>query len=138
MSDGVLITYKEQNKFDKYYAMSSTEKANINDVVSMFMKELTTVKGSNLFDREYGTTFMDDISSQVNVYKIRWFLENKYKDTYKKYGIVKIGTEDVSQNVHTGFLDIHIKIYFEDLALEHYESFLYNGIYTTDTIIEMD
>ncbi len=138
MSTGAIITYKEQNKFDKYYAMTTSEKANINDVVSMFMKELTTVKGSNLFDRGYGTTFMDDISKQVNIYKVRWYLENSYIDVFNKYGIVSVSTSDVTMNTSTGFLDIRLKIFFEDLALEHYETFLYNGMYTTETIIEMD
>ncbi len=118
--------------------MTTSEKANINDVVAMFMKELTTVKGSNLFDREYGTTFMDDISKQVNIYKVRWYLENNYSDVFNKYGIVNITTSDVTMNTHTGFLDVRLKIFFKDLALEHYETFLYNGMYTTETIIEMD
>ncbi len=138
MSSGVLVTYKEQNKFDKYYVKTTAEKADINDVVSMFMKELTTIKGSSLFDRNYGTTFIDDISGQVNIYKVRWFLENKYNDTLEKYGIVKVWTEDATMNTHNGFLEIRLKIHFEEFALEHYETFLYNGTYTTETIIEMD
>lgn len=138
MSEGVLITYKEQNKFDRYYSMTSTEKANIDDVVAMFIKELTTLKGTNVFDREYGSTFIDDISKQTNFYKVEYFLQKKYSDLYEKYGIVRLDVVDVSMNTKTGFLDIRMKIIFKDVALEHYTSFLYNGIYTTDTIIEMD
>lgn len=138
MSDGVLLTYKEQNKYDKYYALPSDEKMKIDDVVSMFMKELTTIKGSNLFDRNYGTSFMNDIASQLNIYKIEYMLDNNYKDTYAKYGIEKVVANDVSMNRATGFLDVHVKIFFHDLALEHYTSFLYNGAFTTNTIIEVD
>jgi hypothetical protein len=138
MSDGVYITYKEQNKFDKYYALTSTEQADLNDVVAMFIKELTTIKGSNVFDKSYGTTFMDDISSQVNFYKVEYFLKNNYNDIYDKYGIVRVDVTDVSMNTHTGFLEVRMKVIFEDVALEHYTSFLYDGVYTKDTIIEMD
>ena len=137
MSD-VLITYREQNKLDTYYSKTAREQADLNDLVSMFIKELLTEKGSNVFDRSYGTTFMEDISGQVNIYKVEFFLDNNYAETYKKYGIVKVETKDVFKNVRTGFLDVRLRIVFRDFALEHYTSFLYNGTYTTETIIEMD
>jgi hypothetical protein len=138
MSDGVFITYKEQNKFDKYLTLTTSEKKNIDDVVTMFIKELTTVKGSNVFDKEYGSTFMNDISKQVNFYKIEHFIKNSYSDLYEKYGIVSLDVSGVSMNVHTGFLDIRLKIIFEEYALEHYTKFLYDGVFTNDTIIEME
>jgi hypothetical protein len=138
MADTVLITYREQNKLDRYYALTSTEKASIDDLVAMFIKELTTIKGSNVFDKSYGTSFMDDISKQVNFYKVEYFLKNGYTELYNKYGIVRVDVSDVSMNVHTGFLDVKMKIVLEEYALEHYTSFLYNGTYTTETIIEMD
>jgi hypothetical protein len=138
MDEGILVTYKEQAKFDKYYTLPSKERAKIDDVVSMFIKELTTLKGSNVFDKEYGTTFIEDISSQVNFYKVEYFLKNKYKELYDKYGIVRVDVTDVSFNTSNGFLEVRMKIIFKEYALEHYTSFLYNGIYTTNTIIEMD
>ena len=137
-TSGVLLTYREQAKFDRYYTLTSEEKANINDIVAMFIKELTTLKGTNVFDKEYGTTFMDDISKQVNFYKVEYFIKNRYKELYPKYGIVRVDVADVNFNTNNGFLEVRMKIIFEEYALEHYTSFLYNGIYTTNTIIEMD
>ncbi len=137
MSD-MLITYKKDPRNDRYYELTSKEKLDINDIVSMFIKELLTVKGSNLFDRSYGTTFSDDISGQVNIYKVEYFLKKSYADTREKYGIESVEVSAVTKNIHTGFLDVHMRILFENFALEHYTSFLYNGAYTTETIIEMD
>ena len=138
MGDEVLVTYRQKNKSERYYALPSEEKKNIDDVVGMFMKELTTVKGSNLFNRDYGTTFMEDISGQVNLYKVEWYLSHKYQDTYAKYGVDKVETSSVEKTSLDGFLEIRIKIYFEDFAVDRFESFLYNGVFTTETIIEMD
>ncbi len=138
MSDGILLTYRDQNKFDKYYTLTSDKKMEVDDIVSMFMKELTTEVGTNLFDRNYGTTFMSDISKQVNIHKVEYMLKNNYSHTFEKYGISRIETSGVDMNKSTGFLDIHMKIFFEDLAIEHYTSFLYGGAFTTNTIIEVD
>jgi len=104
----------------------------------MFIKELTTLKGSNVFDRSYGSTFMNDISDQTNFYKIEYFLANYYEDLYKKYGIIRVDVIETKMNTSNGFLEVWLKIVFEDIALEHYTSFMYNGIYTNNTIIEMD
>jgi hypothetical protein len=133
-----LVTYKKQNKFDKYFDITSSEKAKIDDLVAMFAKELTTKKGTNLFDRNYGSSFIDDISDYVNIYKIQWFFDNKYNDLYEKYGITEIEASDATFSRTDGFLNISIKIGFKDVALEHYINFLYNGIFTENTIIEMD
>jgi len=44
MSNDVLITYREQNKFDKYHSLPEQKKMEIQDVVAMFIKELLTEK----------------------------------------------------------------------------------------------
>jgi len=138
MSNEVLITYREQNKFDKYHSLPEKKKLEIQDVIAMFIKELLTLKGSNLFDPDYGSTFLDDISKQVNFYKIEYFLQNNYKDLYRKYNIESINVQKTNKNNREGVLEVWLTIYFKEYAVEYYTNFLYNGVYTEGTIIEMD
>jgi len=133
-----LITYKYSNKDEKYYALPAEDRIEIDDIVAMFIKELLTVKGTNMFDRDYGCTFMDDISGPLNIYKVEYLLKNNYKDLYDKYGIVSVEVIGAEKNVQTGFLDVRIKIYFNDLSVTHYTQFIHDGEFTDRIIIELE
>lgn len=137
MSD-ILVTYKQQNKYDKYFALTTMEQRSIDTLTTNFIQELITDKGSNVFDRDYGTDFISDIGEQVNIHKVRYIIDNSLSEIKKKYSIVSINTSNVNFNVSDGFLEIHLSIEFEDVAVEKHFNFIYNGIFTEKMILEVD
>ncbi len=137
MSD-VLVTYKQQNKYDKYYALPTAEQRTVDTITTNFIQELVTEKGSNVFDKEYGTTFISDIGEHVNFYKIEYLINNSLEDIKNKYHIVNLEVHDSNFNTTNGFLEIHLRVEFEDVAVEKYFNFIYNGIFTDKMILEID
>ncbi len=137
MSD-VMVTYKQQNKFDKYYAIPIEERQTIDTLTTNFLQELITQKGSCSFDKQYGTTFITEIGNQVNIYKIRYLLENSVLDIKEQYGILSITAPKAEFNTSDGFLEIWLTIEYEDIAVEKHFNFMYDGIYTDKTILEID
>ena len=137
MSD-ILVTYKQQNKYDKYFALTTTEKRSVDALTTNFIQELVTDKGSNVFDKEYGTTFISQVGAQVNIHKIRYIIDNSLDEIKAKYSIVSINTSNVNFNNSNGFLEIHFGVEFENVAVEKYFNFIYNGIFTEKMILEVD
>jgi len=137
MSD-VLVTYKHQNKYDRYYAIPTVEQRTVDTLTTNFIQELITEKGSNVFDRNYGTTFISDIGDQVNFYKVEYLVNNTLNDIKKKYSIVNIEVSNATFNSSNGFLEIHLRIEYEDIAVEKFFNFMYNGIFTDKMILEID
>jgi len=137
---GILYSIEKKNRRDKYQheakKMPSTE-YEINILTANFMQELVTEVGSVLFDKSYGTTFLSDIAKQVNIYKIRYLLDNEYLSTKSKYGILSIETRDVFFDPKDGFLNIDMTLLFESFKSMTKASFVYNGTFTTKTIIEV-
>lgn len=137
MSD-VLITYKQQNKFDKYYALPTAEKRSVDALTTNFIQELITVRGSNAFDKKYGTTFITDIGEQVNIHKVKYIIDKNLDEIKQKYNITKLTVGDTSFNTTDGFLEIHLTIEFDGLAVEKHFDFIYNGVFTDKMILEID
>lgn len=137
MSD-VLITYKHQNKNDRYHLLPSAEQATVDNVITNFIQELITQKSSSLFNRSYGTDFIDDLGSQINIYKVDYLLQNSIGDLKEKYGIISISTGDAILNKSNGFLEVSLKLEMSEVAVETHFDFMYNGLFTDQTIVEMD
>jgi len=134
----VLITYKNQNKLDKYHLLPSAEQTTVDNVIANFIQELVTEKGSSLFDREYGSTFMYELGPQVNIYKIDYILKNSIEPLKAKYGITAVTVGTANFNTSDGFLDIDLKIEMDDMAVETHFNFVYGGLFTDQMIVEMD
>lgn len=137
MSD-VLVTYKQQNKFDKYYVLPTTEKTTIDNLTTNFLQELVTKRGSCAFDKEYGSTFIEEVGDHANIYKIQYILDKSIEGLKEKYGIDSVVVSNSIFNNSNGFLEIHMRIEYEDVAVEKHFNFMYNGIYTDKMILEID
>ena len=116
----------------------SKSSINIDSITSDFIQELLTDIGTSLFDPSYGTTFLADVGDKVNIHKVRFLLENNYKDTMSKYGIISVEAEEANYFDENGFLDISIKTIFKSFISKTTASFPYSGAYTTKTIIEVE
>ena len=136
MSD-VLYLIKKRNISEAYSHHTEEGLKELDAVVANFIQELITIKGTCLFDRDYGTTFLTDLGREVNVYKIRYILANNYHSTKEKYGILAVETLNVHMSRDDGFLDLHLKISFPGVAIETNTATWYNGQFTTKTIIEV-
>jgi len=139
MSD-ILYSIKKSNKNEKYQHETGVEVKgeDIDRMTSNFMQELVTDAGSVLFDKKYGTTFLTDIKDQVNIHKVRYLLENGYQSTKGKYGILSVETNDVFFDKKDGFLNIVLTLIFSGFKADTSASFIYNGTFTTKTIIEVE
>lgn len=137
MSD-ILYSISKKAERDLYIHGVSKSSVNIDSVTADFIQELLTNIGTSLFDPNYGTTFLLDIGDKVNIHKVRFLLENNYKNTMSKYGIISIEAEEANYFDKNGFLDIKIKAIFESFVSKTTASFPYSGAYTTKTIIEVE
>jgi len=137
MSD-VLITYRQQNKHDKYFALPTKEKRSLDALTTNFIQELVTEKGSSIFDRSYGTNFISSIGEQVNIYKIEYIIKNNLEEIKNKYNVVDITVKNTNFNTNDGFLEIHIGVEYKDFAVERHFNFIYQGVFTEKTILEID
>jgi hypothetical protein len=117
--------------------LTSTEKATYDDLVTNFIKELITERGSCIFDRNYGTTFYEDLGQVVNIYKVRDAVQNASNQIKDKYGIVTVDVEDANYTSHDGFMNVRIKVFFSDVAVDTYMNFMYEGNFTDKNIIEI-
>jgi len=136
MADAI-VSYKFRNKFDKYYALPTTEQAKYDDLAANFAKELVTEKGSCIFDREYGTLFYHDIGDIANIHKMRSVVSNNAEAIKYKYGIEQVDVGEAKFNSKDGFLEISLRILFRDVALNMTSQILYSGTYTDKDIVEI-
>jgi hypothetical protein len=118
--------------------MPSVEQRTVDALTTNFIQELVTEKGSNVFDKNYGTTFISDIGDQVNFYKVEYLVNNTLEDIKNKYSIVNLEVSNATFNKSNGFLEIHLRIEFEDVAVEKFFNFVYGGIFTDKMILEID
>jgi len=137
MSD-VLITYKNSNKFEKYFVVPAKERQTIDTLTTNFIQELVTEKGTCAFDKKYGSYFIRDIGEHVNIHKIRYVLDESIEDIKKKYGIVNVSVDNAQFNASDGFMEIWLSIEYEEIAVEKRFNFMYDGLYTDKIILEMD
>jgi hypothetical protein len=137
MSD-VLVTYKSQNKFEKYFVLPTEEQKTIDSLTTNFIQELVTEKGTCIFDREYGSNFLKEVGEQVNIYKIQHILENSISEIKEKYGIASVDVSDAIFNQSDGFLEIRLSIEYSDVSLEKHFNFMYSGTFTDKLIVEID
>lgn len=136
MSD-VLYSIKKRNPDETYSHHTSSGFEGLDAKVANFIQELITIKGTCLFDKEYGTTFLTDLGREVNVYKIRYILDRNYQATKDKYGILAVETLSANMRRDDGFLELSLKIIFPGVAIETNTATWYNGQFTTKTIIEV-
>lgn len=132
----VLFSIKKKPEDTNYSHSSSAKHSKMVDATSSAIKELITELGSSLFDKEYGTTFIEDLGEQVNIYKIQYLVDNKYSYWKEKHGIKKVSISNVQISSIDGFLNISLKIHFNDGYIETETPIGYNGLFTTKTIIE--
>jgi hypothetical protein len=135
----IIYSINTKNRNEAY--IHKPEQVKIDDIntkTAYFMQELVTAKGSLLFDKQYGTTFLDDIGTQVNIYKVRYLLEKNYLPTKAKYGILSIETNKVFFSQKDGFLNIELALVFDGFKSNTGTAFAYNGSFTTKTIIEVE
>ncbi len=133
-----IVTYAQNNKAEKYNLMTGAAKATLSRIVANLIQELVTTKGSNVFDKSYGTMFIDNLGFQVNVYKIDYFLKEEAKDLFAKYGATGISATRAWADVNTGTLNIEISVEFKDAAVESYVDFRFDGTFTENDIIEYE
>ncbi len=135
MSD-VIITYAQQNKQEKYNLLTSSEQRSVSSVTANFIQELVTKRGSNVFEREYGTLFIDNLGSQANVHKINYFLKQEITKLREKYSIVSGLVTKAWTSPGSGILNIEMTIEFNDVMVSSYVDFRFNGSFTDKDIIE--
>ena len=132
----IIFSYTQKNK-DEEYALSTEEyKSDLERKITNFMQELITVKGSSLFALDYGTTFLHDLGGNVNIYKVRYLLDQNYRETKDKYNIKDV--ETLAAYLKEGFLVLDIKIIFDKVAVSTGTTFPFSGDFTTNTIIEVN
>ena len=106
--------------------------------IENFTIELVTEKGSSLFDKNYGTTFIDDLGEQINEYKVKYYIENSYEETKKKYDIMLVEVTSVEYSRSNNSLDIDMVIAFKDVSFQTKIEMPYTGSYTTKPILEIN
>ena len=132
---GTLITYSQKNKNEAYELMTISEKYSISSLSSNFIQELITSKGSNAFDRNYGTNFIESLGEQVNVYKIDFFVKKEGESLLRKYNILSASVGEAWIDGE-GALNIKISLDFSDTAVDTFVDFRFSGTFTTGDIIE--
>jgi len=106
--------------------------------IENFTIELVTEKGSSLFDKNYGTTFINDLGEQINEYKVKYYIENSYEETKKKYDIMLVEVTSVEYSRSNNSLDIDMVIAFKDVSFQTKIEMPYTGSYTTKPILEIN
>lgn len=132
----VLVTYAQHNKNDSYNLLTESRKRDVQSITSNFIQELVTKKGSNVFDKEYGTLFIDNLGSQINVHKVNYFLKAEVDGMRKKYGIVDVSVSKAWLSTGTGMLNIEINVRFSDTAVDAFVDMRFDGSFTEQDIIE--
>lgn len=134
----ILYSVKKRNYRNGYEYDGGESKKDVNSIVSGFIQELITKRGSCLFNDAYGTTFIEDLGDQVNKYKTKYLIENNYDDTKKKYDILRVEVPDTSFSREDGFLNIHLNIFFSRVKVETNAKIIFSGSFTSKTIIEVE
>ena len=111
---------------------------NYHSKLENFAIELMTQKGSSLFDKNYGTDFISDLGEQVNEYKVKYYIDNFYKETKKKYDIISIEVTSVEYSRVNNSLDIEMVVNFKDISFQTKIEMPYAGSYTTKPILEIN
>ena len=133
---GTIVTYLQNNKEEKYLLSTEESKRSIDSIATNFLQEMVTRKGSNLFDKSYGTMFIDNLGSQVNVYKIDYFLKQEVSGMKEKYGITSVSATKAWVDADSGYLNVSITVEFEEMAVSSFVDFRFDGSFTDGDIIE--
>ena len=136
MADAI-VSYKYKNKFEKYYSLPTSEQATYDDLTTNFIKELITEKGSCIFDKNYGTNFYALLGNVANIYRVRDAIKKATDEIKDKYGIVAVDTSNVHYSTSDGFMNVTLKIFYRDVALQAYMDTMFSGKYTERDIIEI-
>ena len=131
-----IITYAQSNKSDKYDLLTGALKKNIDRIATNFIQEVVTTKGSNVFDRNYGTMFLDNLGSQVNVHKIDYFLKKEVSGLHDKYGIESVSATRAWVDVNEGVLNVEITLEFREYAVSSFIDFRFLGSFVDGDIVE--
>lgn len=131
------VHYKKSNEFERYHYLTSKEKTDINDIVSSFIQELMTTKGSNAFQRDFGTNFKKEITDIANADKVIYFIEMESAKIVNKYGITKILVKEVKHNLKSTTLDISIDVIVGDIAVSAMFDYFFNGNYISSDLLEI-
>ena len=132
----VLVTYSQKNEKDKYSLQTASKQRELDSIITNFIQELVTKKGSNVFDRTYGTLFIDNLGIQINVYKIDYFLKQETLEIRDKYGILDIMVKRAWMDASTGTLNIEISVQFSSLVVDAFLDLRFEGSFTEADLIE--
>jgi len=90
---------QDKRKEDAYYKK----------LVEDFIQELLTASNPPL-KPNYGTSFIDDLGENVNIYKFQYYLERHANRLAKKYNIEEINIDNIdsSNNMLIGHLELKI------------------------------
>ena len=131
------VHYKKVNKFEKYHFLVSSEKQTIDDIVSNFIQEITTTKGTNAFDRDYGTNFIESISDISNPDKVSYFFNINSSSIISKYPIEQVVVKNASFNRSTGTMNVYLVAEFKDVAMDVNFDYPYSGTFVDSELLEI-
>ncbi|MDF1879610.1 hypothetical protein JHD46_08170 [Sulfurimonas sp. SAG-AH-194-C20] len=131
MSDGFMFVNKK-NQYD----VTDETLNKFDNIVSRFTHELVTDIGSCVFDKDYGTTFSEDLGTIINIYKVDFFLQKAFALIKDKHSVDSVTLVDSKHNHSDGFLDLSITVEAIGRKAVVLSNLEYNGESTTDTIVE--